>query len=541
MRLNWFLSHRAAGERGLLRGALGLLGPSWRRAPLWRLSQTLCLAGFIVLFLWVCEPDMTRRDPRITEPVDVETFLLLDPLAGTSAALAARAGMRALLWAAGILLVCLVIPRGFCAYVCPMGTLIDLQDRLVGRWFRRLHVKRRGGWAHLKYYVLAAVLVSSVAGVVIAPLVAAIPVLTRAMQFIVAPVQLAATRGDHLVEDLTTAQWVSIALFGAIFALTVLGPRFWCRFLCPTGAMFSVTNFLRRTDRKVTAGCVECGDCATACDFDAIRDDYTTRGADCTFCQSCGGACPVGAIQFTNRGAVVDAKVPADPPPRETSLSRRGFIAATAGGVGAALGLGPLSSTLGLAAPGAPVRPPGSAPEETFLDLCVRCGTCMKACGANLLQPQGAAGGLAGLWTPVAATDLSGCDPACNNCGQVCPTEAIRPLPLEQKRTTRMGLAVVNEKTCLPHANRKACQMCVDTCKAAGYEAIEFLRVHVEVDEMGMPLEDSGYLAPVVLADKCVGCGLCQSRCYRINDLEKSILKGSAICVETGEGKEDRR
>ena len=56
----------------------------------------------------------------------------------------------------------------------------------------------------------------------------------------------------------------------------------------------------------------------------------------------------------------------------------------------------------------------------------------------------------------------------------------------------------------------------------------------------GNPIEGSGFLAPVVRADKCVGCGLCQTRCYGINVAEKGLLRDSAIVIEAGEGKEDR-
>ena len=56
----------------------------------------------------------------------------------------------------------------------------------------------------------------------------------------------------------------------------------------------------------------------------------------------------------------------------------------------------------------------------------------------------------------------------------------------------------------------------------------------------GLAVTVSPVLAPVVLADKCVGCGLCQARCYAINVKEKKLLKESAIIVEAGPGKEDR-
>jgi NAD-dependent dihydropyrimidine dehydrogenase PreA subunit len=136
--------------------------------------------------------------------------------------------------------------------------------------------------------------------------------------------------------------------------------------------------------------------------------------------------------------------------------------------------------------------------------------------------------------------DWACCDSSCNACGQVCPTGAIRPLPLAEKKLVRMGLAIVNTTTCLPFAGREDCDLCVQECNAAGYHAIEYAQVGMEVDDNGEPVDGTGYLAPVVLEDKCVGCGLCQTRCNVINVREKSLLSDSAIIIEAGEGKEDR-
>jgi NAD-dependent dihydropyrimidine dehydrogenase PreA subunit len=74
----------------------------------------------------------------------------------------------------------------------------------------------------------------------------------------------------------------------------------------------------------------------------------------------------------------------------------------------------------------------------------------------------------------------------------------------------------------------------------AGYNAIEFVRVGGELDEKGEPVEGSGFLAPAVREDRCVGCGLCQMRCRSINVKNKKLLAASAIRVVAGPGKEDR-
>jgi MauM/NapG family ferredoxin protein len=283
------------------------------------------------------------------------------------------------------------------------------------------------------------------------------------------------------------------------------------------------------------------------CPFDAIKPDFTTRATDCTLCQTCAGVCPTDAIKFVDRFNLVDLKLPDDPPTHETALGRRGFVSLAAGTAAAIVGGVSISAATkvfgaNLNDPNTtlPIRPPGSVPEDEFLQMCIRCGECFKACPYNVLQPMGFELGLVGLWTPEVVADHSGCAPSCNACGQVCPTGAIRALPLVEKKQARMGLAIVNEQTCLPYAGKEACQLCVDECTAAGYHAIEFMQVHTEVDDEGLPLEGTGYMAPVVLADKCVGCGLCQMSCYQFNVKQKSLLVESAIVVVAGEGKEDR-
>ena len=68
-------------------------------------------------------------------------------------------------------------------------------------------------------------------------------------------------------------------------------------------------------------------------------------------------------------------------------------------------------------------------------------------------------------------------------------------------------------------------------------------RVHerrTRADGEGRPIEGTGFLAPVIRPDLCVGCGLCQTRCFAINVEEKKLIPESAVIIEAGPGKEDR-
>ena len=544
MRLNWF-QPPARGARRFGR-AMHRLGPTFVASPVRRIVQAIALLLFCGLFFWMCWPygdadyaaAMQRR-----EKIPAESFLMLDPLLSLSTAVAAQAWIWALAWGGSMLAVCLLIPRGFCGYLCPLGTIIDLVDWSLGQRISRFRIppQRTGWWIHLKYYLLAATLVASTMGVLVSGFVAAIPVVTRGLQFTLAPLQLGLFKGFYLVPPMNAGQWLSIAMFVLVLALGLLRRRFWCRYVCPTGAIFSIANWLRLSQRRVTADCTGCGKCVRICPFDPINADYSTRPNECTFCQTCGGVCPAGAIEFVPRWEPLRSGLAeTDVGAGAIRVSRRGVLAAAAGGAGLALGVNRLLPAAALSAGGPIVRPPGSVPEEQFLQLCIRCGECFKACPNNVLQPVGLEHGLDALWTPKVVADWSGCEQSCNNCGQVCPTGAIRPLPIAEKRAARMGLAVIDQQTCLPYAGSSDCRMCVDECVSAGYNAIEFRMVGVELDGEGLPAEGSGRQVPVVLAEACIGCGLCQTRCRAINVKQEKLLRRSAIVVVAGEGKEDR-
>jgi ferredoxin len=488
-------------------------------------------------------PSHYADDLQSKQLLPAESFLVIDPLVAVSTAVAARSWVWSLSCAGIILLVCVAVPRGFCGYLCPLGTLIDLVDWTLTSRVKRFRVGPNGWWVHIKYFVLMATLVAAVCGVLISGYVAAIPVITRGLMFLAEPLQTGLLRNWHQVPPLSAGHIVSIVLFLAVLGLGFLSPRFWCKYVCPSGAVFSLGNVVRISQRKVASSCIHCNKCVEICPFDAIKTDFTTRTTDCTLCQTCGGVCPPRAIKFVDRWDSVDLKARNDPPTGETQLGRRGFLSLAAGSTAAiAGGIGVALATRASTAAGAPapVRPPGSVPEPMFLDLCIRCGECFKVCPNNVLQPVGFERGLDHLWTPQVVADWAGCEPSCNACGQVCPTGAIRAIPLDEKRVARMGLAVVNQGTCLPLAGREACQLCVDECVAAGYRAIEQRLTGTQVDADGQPIEGTGHLVPVVVAHKCVGCGLCQTRCHGVNVKTEGLLDRSAIIVEAGQEREDR-
>ncbi len=517
------------------RRSAGFPGIGWRTSPWRKLLQTLCLLAFAALLLHVLRPETRDASAAFMrrEILDAETFLLLDPLVGLTAALASRAGHVSLAWVAAVVAACLVVPRLFCGYLCPLGTLIDLADWAVGRHLRRVHLPPWGGWMRIKHIVLVAVLAAAAAGTMLSGFAAPIPILTRGLAFLSGPLQSRLMNGAGAGAAGFEGTTAGVAILAFALAATIVGPRFWCRVLCPTGALLSLAARAGLLRRRTTDRCTHCGGCEAACTFGAIRDDHTTRDAECTTCQQCGGACPAGAIEFVVRPAA-GRDAAGDGGPAAGGLTRRALFVGTATGILGGLGAARAAARGSSDADAPPLRPPGSLPEAAFLSACVRCASCVKGCPTGVLVPTGGGHGFNALWTPRLDADRAGCAPDCAICGQACPTGAIAPLSVEAKRAVRIGLAIVDPSMCLPHAGKADCRLCLDACAAAGYDAIEFILAGVEMDATGAPVEDTGRLAPSVIADRCTGCGLCQAVCRRINVHETATLGTAAIVVKAG-------
>ena len=137
------------------------------------------------------------------------------------------------------------------------------------------------------------------------------------------------------------------------------------------------------------------------------------------------------------------------------------------------------------------VLPPGAGSIDRFAAKCTGCQLCVRNCPQKIIVP--AAKGAPG---PV-SLDLSrgSCAYDCSRCSQVCPTGAIRALPLAEKRRTRIALAEFKPRNCLVFQESAVCGQCADACPTKA-----------------ITLRKSGAPRPVN-QKLCIGCGACQSIC----------------------------
>jgi Pyruvate/2-oxoacid:ferredoxin oxidoreductase delta subunit len=112
------------------------------------------------------------------------------------------------------------------------------------------------------------------------------------------------------------------------------------------------------------------------------------------------------------------------------------------------------------------------------------------------------------LWLPIAVMREGYCEYNCNLCGQVCPTDAILPLALEEKQRTAIGLAYFDKNICIPYARNSDCIVCEEHCPTPD-KAIKF-----EVKEVRLSTGDvKNVKYPYVVRELCIGCGICEEKC----------------------------
>jgi Pyruvate/2-oxoacid:ferredoxin oxidoreductase delta subunit len=132
----------------------------------------------------------------------------------------------------------------------------------------------------------------------------------------------------------------------------------------------------------------------------------------------------------------------------------------------------------------------------------------MKACPTSGLQPTLFEAGLEGIWTPMLVPHIGYCEYNCNLCGQVCPTQAIQPLPLEDKKKVKIGLAAFDTGRCLPYDYDRECLVCEEHCPVSP-KAIYFFTTEVQTRD-GKTIQVK---QPRVDPELCTGCGICENVC----------------------------
>jgi len=478
-------------------------------------TQAASLALFVGLLALAAYP--------YPDGIAADFFLRLDPLIAIGTMLSAGVFLVALLPGLVVVASVLIFGRAFCGHLCPMGTTLDILQVPVKPGSKptveNSSFEGASRYRNYKYLFLLVILASALGGVSLVYWGSPLSLVTRLYALVLYPILLLLGElglrvgsgpltqvGLEGLAHLQIPQKVFVtnvfvaSLFVIIAGLAWAQPRFWCRNLCPAGALTALFSRRPLIRRRVDESCTECGLCIRRCPMGAISEEPSrTAHPECVVCLRCVEVCPVSAVSFSLGKAVATGSTHAP------DLTRRGVLMALGAGLLTAglfrTGMGQPRPLTAEKPPVDPylIRPPGALPEPEFLAQCVRCGECMKACPTNTLQPIWLQGGWEGLFTPVLTPRVGACALNCNVCGKVCPTSAIRDLPVIEKQHAKVGTAHIIRSVCLVWEYDRKCLVCDEVCP---YKAVSFQAV-----------PDRRNAVPFVIDNRCSGCGWCETKC----------------------------
>lgn len=248
-----------------------------------------------IFYFWVRGLETGTASTVAVPPAGIEGWL---PIAGlmnlkyfTLTGLVPAIHPAAMFLLVTFLAISFLFRKAFCSWLCPVGTISEylglLGKKIFGRNFRIwrwIDIPLRG----LKYLLLGFFVwaISSMSA-------AAIANFMRSDYGLVA--------GVKMLNFFRFLGGTGFIVLGTLVLASVLVQNFWCRYLCPYGALLGFASLLSPVRiRREPEPCIDCAKCAKVCPSDLPVDKLITiKSAECTGCLECITICPAeGALHL---------------------------------------------------------------------------------------------------------------------------------------------------------------------------------------------------------------------------------------------------
>jgi polyferredoxin len=243
----------------------------------------------VQFYRWVRFYETAGTSPYVSRPAGVEGWLPIASLMNVKYWVMTGlvpdvhpAGMFLLI---AFLAMSIVFRKSFCSWLCPIGTFSEWLWKGGREIFRKNFALPR--WADVPLRSLKYILLALFVWVVVQMSTDDLRAFLASPYGLVADVKML----DFFREAGRTTVQVCLALV----LLSVVTKNFWCRYLCPYGALMGLASLVSPT--RITRdpiSCIDCGKCAVACpSLIPVDKLLTVRTPECNGCLTCVAVCPV--------------------------------------------------------------------------------------------------------------------------------------------------------------------------------------------------------------------------------------------------------
>ncbi|MBN1315926.1 MAG: 4Fe-4S binding protein, partial [Anaerolineales bacterium] len=249
-----------------------------------QIVQYVLLLLFLYLFVSTAR-DGILQFPQL--PIPENIFSLFNPLFALVSMIASRKIILTFIPAILLVIATIFLGRFWCGWICPLGSVLDLYGSI-----RRKNIPE--GMRKVKYLLLAIIIVGALLGNLSLLFLDPITIFVRSLSGVFFPALANAIKPPAEGELGLVIQPVLITLFVLVLLLNIISKRFWCRYLCPLGALLGLISKISWLKRRVGEGCAKCGHCVPVCPMDAIDDElYSSDSGECIQCLNCEEKCPM--------------------------------------------------------------------------------------------------------------------------------------------------------------------------------------------------------------------------------------------------------
>lgn len=452
-----------------------------------------------------------------------------------------------------ILLLTALFGRVYCSAICPLGILQDVFAWISKRTHLIKRYKYKRALNYLRYPFLGLTLILVIFGsLFLLNLLDPYSIFGRIFSDIVRPGLIVLNNWIAAIfekfnmylltrQNLALITWRTVYIPGLMLVLIIWMSlyfgRLYCNAICPVGTLLGLLSRISMFKIKMNAEtCTKCGKCSFSCKSSCIN--VKTLKVDfsrCVACYDCISVCPESSIRYGRSKVAGKKEIPTMTSKREfigkalfyglafAGISKRIFAIEHpiehGNGHGNEHGNGnkPLKGERKAGKivnkKNHPVSPPGSISLAHFKDRCTACHLCVTICPTSVLQPSFLEYGFTGMMQPFMDYSVEYCNNECTKCGEVCPTGAILPLTVEDKKLEQIGQVIFIKEKCIVYTDNTSCGSCSEHCPTQAVKMVPY---------------KNGLTIPETDKEICIGCGACEFACP-VQPYTSIFVDGNAV------------